>query len=453
MGYIPNTSEDKREMLRALGFDSIEELLEAALPKDLIIREALDLPEPLSELEALAEASVLASVCVDSSSAISFMGAGASDHFIPSVIKHIVSRPEFETAYTPYQAEVSQGTLQAIFEFQSLVCALTGMDVANASMYDGASALAEAALLAAGHTGRRKVIVPELLHPHYLKVLKTYTHPSQIEISTAPAKGGVTDIATLARMVDNTVAAVVLQNPNFFGMVEDGNAFKEAIGNSGALLIASVDPISLGLLTPPGAYGADIVVGEGQAMGIPLGFGGPYLGFFAAREEFVRRMPGRLIGASTDDEGRRGFVMTLQTREQHIRREKATSNICTNEALCALAATVYLSVIGETGLKKIAALCFDKAHYLAEKLSKIEGITIPFGSGFFKEFLLSLPMPAADVLYEMECEGFLAGVPLSRFGFDAPNDLLVSVTEKRSISEMDAYAEALAEITIGFKER
>jgi len=446
MGYVPNTPEDKKEMLAALGLEKIEQLLEKAVPEELILDAPLDIPEPLSEWEAFSEAAALAASCGDTTSMVNFMGAGAYDHFIPAAVHHITSRPEFATAYTPYQAEVSQGTLQAIFEFQSMVAMLTGMDVANASMYDGPSALAEAVLMAIEETKRLRVIVPEHLHPYYLKVLRTYTKPTGVEIIQVGAKGGVTDTETLSKMMDDKIAAVVVQNPNFVGCIEDGFAFQKAVADTGALLIAVVDPISLGILTPPGEYGADIVVGEGQSLGNPLGFGGPYLGFFAAREKFVRKMPGRLIGASSDSTGIRGFVMTLQTREQHIRREKATSNICTNQALCALAATVYLSLVGEEGFKKVANLCFDKAHYLAGRLAQVESVTIVYNEPFFKEFAVRLPGNAEAILQEMAAEGYLAGVPMKSFFTDRPNEMLIAVTEKRTKSEMDQFTETLADV-------
>ena len=446
MGYIPNTPDDMREMLASLGLKNIDELIAKAIPKDLLRKTPLDLPEPLSEYEALAEASSLAEDCADSNTMVCFMGAGAYDHYIPAIVHHITSRPEFYTAYTPYQAEVSQGTLHAIFEFQSLIANLTAMDVANASMYDGASALAEAALLALSHTNRKKIIVGAHLHPNYLAVLKTYLHPSGAEIILAPAKGGITDIEAPSKMVDANTAAVIVQNPNFVGCIEDGFAFKKTVEGKGALLIACVDPISLGMLTPPGKYGADIAVGEGQSMGIPLGFGGPYLGFFAAREEFVRRMPGRLIGASSDDNGTRGFVMTLQTREQHIRRDKATSNICTNEALCALAASVYLAIVGEQGLNHIANLCYQKAHYLAEKIEKEGFGKVVHKDPFFNEFLVEIKGDAESFVEKMALEGFLAGVPMSKLYPENKNQLLIAVTEKRSIEEMDDFVETAIDI-------
>lgn len=446
MGYIPNTPDDRKAMLSAMGYASFAELLSSAVPDELLCLRSPKLPEPLSEMEALNEAWALSATNADSTEFISFLGAGAYDHYIPAAVGHITSRPEFATAYTPYQAEVSQGTLQAIFEFQSLIARLTGMDVANASMYDGPTALAEAVLMAVGEKDRNKVLVPEHLHPHYLKVLKTFTHPTGIELVTIPANGGLTDYTKLAEMADDSVAAVIIQNPNFVGCVEDGFAYAKAVEKSGAIFIAVADPISLGILTPPAEYGADIALGEAQALGNSLGFGGPYIGFFAAKEKHVRKMPGRLIGASTDEKGTRGFVMTLQTREQHIRREKATSNICTNEALCALTVTVYLSLVGESGFTEIASQCYHKAHYLADKLAGVKGIELMHKAPYFREFGVRLSMPARDFVEAMAAEGFLAGVPLQRFYPEHENELLIAVTEKRSRVEMDDFAETTAEV-------
>lgn len=449
MGYIPNTPDDRAAMLDAMGYGSIEELIRDAVPDELISDRLPKLPDPLSEMEALGEAWALSATNADSNSFVSFLGAGAYDHFIPSAVGHITSRPEFATAYTPYQAEVSQGTLQAIFEFQTMIARLTGMDVANASMYDGPTALAEAALMAVGEKRREKILVPEHLHPHYLKVLRTYTYPTGIELITVPAKGGITDYGKLAELADDTIAAAIVQNPNFVGCIENGFEFAKAIEDSGAELLAVADPISLGMLTPPGEYGADLTVGEAQSLGNAVGFGGPYIGFFAAGQKHVRKMPGRLIGASTDDKGTRGFVMTLQTREQHIRREKATSNICTNEALCALAATVYLSLVGEKGFKEISSQCYHKAHYLADKLANVDGIEILYDEPFFREFVIRLNMTATEFVQAMAAEGFLAGVPMRRFYPEKKNELLIAVTEKRSRTEMDDFVEVASEVING----
>jgi len=446
MGYIPNTPRDKIEMLEALGLESFEELLKNAVPKNLLRKEPIGLDEGLSEYEAFSEAAALAGSCAESMSFANFMGAGAYDHFIPAAVHHISGRPEFETAYTPYQAEVSQGTLQAIFEYQSLICRLTGMEVANASMYDGPSALAESLLLAVSQTDLNRIIIAPGLNPFYLEVLRTYTKPTGIELVICDSKDGQIDCDSLAGLIDNETAAVVVQNPNFFGCIEDGFAIQKTIAKTRAILIVVSDPISLGMLTPPGEYGADIVVAEGQALGNPLGYGGPYLGVFAAKEKFLRMMPGRIIGASTDDEGTRGFVMTMQTREQHIRREKATSNICTNQALCALNATVYLSLIGEDGLKEIAGQCYDKSHYMANKLLELPGVSPVYNSPFFKEFIVRLPVEAKEISKRMALEGFLAGVPLSIFDTERPFEMLVAVTEKRSKREIDQYIDVLREL-------
>ncbi|HHS50452.1 MAG TPA: aminomethyl-transferring glycine dehydrogenase subunit GcvPA [candidate division Zixibacteria bacterium] len=450
MGFIPNTPEDRKAMLEALGLSSIEELLEKGIPKELMLKKPIELPEPLSEYEALKEAAMLAEDNLDVQSWMSFLGAGAYDHFIPSAVHHIIGRPEFETAYTPYQAEVSQGTLQAIFEFQSMIAMLMGMDVANASVYDGASAVAEAGMLALASVKGNKIVVSGHVHPSYIEVLRTYVHPNGAEIVICPTKGGATDISALKSLIDDDTVAVIMQSPNFVGCIEDGFAFREAIGERKALLVAVTDPISLGMLAPPGDYDADIAVGEGQGLGNPVGFGGPFLGLFAAKDKFVRKMPGRLIGASTDEAGTRGFVMTLQTREQHIRREKATSNICTNEALCALGASVYLALLGETGIKTVARLCYDKAHYLADKLTQIEGLEMAYDEPFFKEFAVKLPVPAEEVFEPLIPMGYLAGVPLSKFYPERENELLIAVTEKRTVEEMDEFTEALAEVLKDF---
>jgi len=446
MGYIPNTPRDRDRMLKSLGLDSIKQLIGNAVPKDLILDEELNLPKPLCEFEGMEEAKALAFANVDNGCTISFMGAGAYDHFIPAAVGHVAQRPEFETAYTPYQAEVSQGTLQAIFEYQSMICMLTGMDVSNASMYDGPSALAEAVLLAMGHVRKKRVLVPENLHPHYLKVLRTYTEPSEVVIDTVPAVEGVTDMAALEEMLDDEVCAVVVQNPNFLGCIEDGFEFERVMANSKALLIAVVDPVSLGIMVPPGEYGADIVVGEGQSLGGSIGYGGPYLGVMAAKKKFTRKLPGRLIGVTTDNKGRRGYVMTLQTREQHIRRAKATSNICTNQALCALSATVYLSLVGEYGFKNISKMCYHKAHYLRKNMLAIEGVKPVNNASYFREFAVELPMNATRFFELMSHEGFLAGVPLSRFYEGRDNQILIAVTEKRSREQMDRFVGTAIEV-------
>ena len=377
MSFVPNTPEDRAKMLQAIGVRSLDDLFQD-VPADLRYP-SLNLPAPISESEIMTELESLNSHNADGATYACFLGAGAYHHFIPSVVGHLIGRGEFYTAYTPYQPEISQGTLQAIFEYQSMICALTGMDVANASHYDGATAIAEAAIMAHNSTrGRRKIIVSPALHPEYRSVLRTYTQGLDMTIV------GDEDITNgwdkLLPLIDQDTACVIAQNPDFLGRIHDLQAVADAAHAAGALFVVSVNPISLGLLKAPGDYGADIVTGEGQSLGWPLDFGGPYLGVFACREQYVRRMAGRLVGQTVDNRGQRGFVLTLQTREQHIRREKATSNICSNEGLVGLAACVYLATMGKNGLRKVAELCYHKAHYAAKEIAAIPGYSLPFAA-------------------------------------------------------------------------
>jgi glycine dehydrogenase subunit 1 len=446
--YIPNTERDRQEMLKRIGVSSFEELL-ASIPPEVRLRGTLRLPPPLSEMEVT---SLLARMSEENRNAdqyTSFLGAGVYDHFIPAAVNHIVSRPEFYTAYTPYQAEVSQGTLQAIYEFQSLICELTGMDISNASMYDGGSALAEAALMAIHHhrssgSPRLGLVISAGVHPHYLKILRTYTRGLGAVIIPAGAPSGSTDLCQLEAALSDGTAAVLIQSPNFFGCLEDLAPIAQLAHKKGTILIVAVDPISLGILARPGDLGADIVVGEGQGLGIPMSFGGPLLGIMACRRDLRRLLPGRVVGATVDKEGRRGYVLTLQTREQHIRRERATSNICTNEALCALAATVYLSLMGKHGLKHVASLCLQKSHYLAERISATRGFSLRFSAPFFKEFVVRTPIPPREVLTRLLERSFFAGVDLGRFGIGLDDSLLLAVTEKRTREDLDRFADALA---------
>ncbi len=441
MTYFPNTDDDRREMLRAIGIESLEDLL-ANIPPEIRLKDGIRLPEPLSEMEVLDELEALARRNKGANEIISFLGAGAYDHFIPSVVGAIISRPEFYTSYTPYQAEVSQGTLQAMYEYQSMICQLTGMDVANASMYDGGSALAEAALLAVRHTDRKELVVAGRVHPRYVQVVQTYIQGWDIRIRQAPLEAGIASVDATRKMVSNNTAAVLLQQPNFYGCLENVSELGQIAHEQGALFIVAVDPISLGILAPPGAYGADVVVGEGQSLGIPMSFGGPYLGIFAVKEPLLRRIPGRLAGVTVDLDGQRGFTLTLQTREQHIRRERATSNICTNQGLMMLAACVYLCLMGKQGIAEVAKLCLQKSHYLAERIAKIPGFRLKWDQPFFKEFVVETTQPVASVLSTLLERGILAGVDLSRFG-EHENGLLVAVTEKRTKEELDRFAEAL----------
>jgi glycine dehydrogenase subunit 1 len=441
MGFVPNTEEDKKEMLKAIGVSSFEELI-SDIPPEIRLKEELNLPEPLSEYEVLKELQSISEKNLDVNHAICFLGGGAYDHFTPSAVFAIISRSEFYTAYTPYQAEVSQGTLQSIYEYQTMICRLTGMDVANASMYDGGSALAEAVLLSIEHTERTEVVIAGPVNPNYLKVVKTYTHPRRAEIKLTRFDDGVCDIEDLKQKVTDKTACVIVQQPNFFGNIEDVFEIEKVAHSHGALFIVAIDPISLGLLVPPGEYRADIVVGEGQPLGIPLSFGGPYLGIFAVKEFLIRKMPGRLSGITIDRDGERGFTLTLQTREQHIRREKATSNICTNQGLMMLAATVYMALMGKQGLKEVATLCLQKSHYLAEKISQIKGFKLKYNQPFFKEFVVETPIPASVIKEKLQAKKILPGIDLSKF--DGYGDgLLIAVTEKRTKKEMDIFVDEL----------
>ncbi|MBN1504424.1 MAG: aminomethyl-transferring glycine dehydrogenase subunit GcvPA [Candidatus Eisenbacteria bacterium] len=447
-GYIGRSEKERQEMLGAAGVDSVEELLRA-VPAELRKRAGIDLDPGMSEMEVSARLAETASRDLSGHDAVCFAGAGVYDHYVPAAVKHLLLRSEFYTCYTPYQAEVSQGTLQCIFEFQSLICRLTGMDVCNASMYDGATAVAEAALLAVAARETPRVLVSACVHPHHREVLKTYCAASGIEVVEIVSREGVTDVDALKSALRTGAACFIHQQPNFYGIVEDASEFGKLRTENPAMLISCVDPVSLALLEPPSAYGADVVVGEGQAFGNPMNFGGPLLGFFAVRNEHVRRLPGRVVGMTVDGAGKRGFVLTLQTREQHIRRAKATSNICTNEALVALAATIHLALLGGKGLKTAAEHCLAKSHYAAEKMSKAHGFELKHKKPFFKEFLLSCPVSAEALVAEVAKKGILAGVPLSRFALPEETDshrlLLVAVTEKRTANEIDRLWKALGE--------
>ena len=443
MRYISNTLAQQREMLATIGVSSIEDLL-VRIPTKARLSRPLALPAAMAEVDLVRHMRRLADLDADADRHVCFLGAGSYDHSIPSPISHLISRGEFFTAYTPYQPEASQGTLRTIYEYQSMIAELTGMDVANASMYDGGSALAEAVLMAHSVTGRAGVVLSQGVHPYYRQVVETYGEGPGLRLRSAPLADGATDGDALRRAVSDTTAAVVVQHPNFFGCLEDVKAAAELAHAAGALLIAVVDPVSLGLLAPPGPLGADIVVGEGQGLGIPMGFGGPGLGILAARQELIRRMPGRLVGATVDRDGQRGFVLTLQTREQHIRREKATSNICTNVALCALMATIHLAIMGKQGLRRVGELSLAKAHYAAGVLTAIPGVRLRFATPYFKEFTLQLPKTPERVLRRLYKDGIVAGLPLKAIDRRYKDCLLVAVTEKRTREEIDAFGAALA---------
>jgi glycine cleavage system P protein (glycine dehydrogenase) subunit 1 len=440
--YIANTPEEQKRMLDVIGAASLEDLL-VRIPAKARLPRALGIPAAIAETDLIRHMKALAARNADADTHVCFMGAGSYDHYVPSPISHLISRGEFFTAYTPYQPEASQGTLRTIYEYQTMIAELTGMDVANASIYDGASSLAEAALMAHASTGRNEIAVSHAVNPLYKRVTATYCEGPRVRLRDAAAPEGVTDLAAAKKAVGPKTAALVIQTPNFYGCLEDVAAAAEVAHAAGALLVVVADPVNLGVLEGPGKLGADIVVGEGQGLGVPMSFGGPNLGVFAAKSELVRRMPGRLVGVTVDRDGERGFVLTLQTREQHIRRAKATSNICTNVALCALMATIYLATLGRRGLVRVGELSAAKAHYAAERLAKVPGVSLRFAAPFFKEFALKLPKPPERVAARLARQGFLAGVPLKSFDRSLGDCLLVAVTEKRAKAEIDAFAAAL----------
>jgi glycine dehydrogenase subunit 1 len=444
MSYISHTDQDRQEMLRAVGIRSgnMDDLFKC-IPKALRAR-SFDLPPGKPELEVERYLRGLAEKNV--TNLPTFVGGGFYDHYIPAAIDALVSRSEFYTAYTPYQPEASQGTLQAIYEYQSCICRLTEMEVSNASLYDGGTALYEAAMMATRITGRNKIIMDGGVSPIYRKMMYCYTSNLSVDFVETPVTHGQSDRGQIDEYLDDKTAAVILQNPNFFGAIDDHTDISEKCHKMGALVIESVYPVSLGVLKTPREMGADIATGEGQSLGIPLSFGGPYLGFMATRKEFVRKMPGRIVGATTDEEGRRGFVLTLQTREQHIRREKATSNICSNEALCALRALIYMTLVGKEGLKEVAGLCVGKAEYAKKKLGEIKGVEVKRSSPTFNEFTVQLPKSSVEVISRMIDKGFEAGFPLGRYYKGMENYMLVAVTEKRTREEIDMFAKTLEEV-------
>ncbi|AKN33373.1 glycine dehydrogenase [Clostridium carboxidivorans P7] len=434
--YIPVTPEDEKKMLDSIGLNSLDDLF-SDIPESIKLKRSLNLPEGLSELELSKYLDTLANKNLSTSELTCFLGAGAYDHYIPALIKHIVSKSEFYTAYTPYQAEISQGTLQCIFEYQSMICELTGLDAANASMYDGATACTEAALMAVDSTRKRKILVSKTVHPETRKVLETYTKFKDIELVEIGIADGVTDLEKLTSAIDNKTAGVILQNPNFFGIIEDVKEVEKVTHDNKALLIMSVDPISLGILKSPGELGADIAVGEGQSLGNNMSFGGPYVGFMATKAKLMRKMPGRIVGQTQDLDGKRGFVLTLQAREQHIRREKATSNICSNEALNALTAAIYLTTMGKKGIKEVAYQSTQKAHYAFNKITKSGKFKPLFNKPFFKEFAVVSEKEPAIINDELLKNKILGGYPLGKNYAPYKNALLFCVTEKRTAQEID----------------
>ncbi len=444
MPYVANTPEDQRAMLESIGLGTLEELF-ASIPAELRLNRPLDMPPALSEMELSDHLAGLAKKNSPAGDKVCLLGGGSYDHFIPAVVDCVASRGEFYTSYTPYQPEASQGNLQVFFEYQTLITQLTGMDVSNASLYDGGSAVAEAVLMAASATGRRgRVVTARSVHPEYREILATYLTHLGVELVTVGTPEGTISRDELAAAVDRETACVLVQHPNFFGCLEPVDSLAEVAHAAGALFVVSVDPISLGLLKRPGDYGADIVVAEGQSLGSPMSFGGPYLGIMACREQFVRRMPGRIAGETVDRRGKRCFVLTLQTREQHIRREKATSNICTNQGLFALRATVYLSALGPQGLRETAELCLRKARYASERLAAESSLSLAFRRPTFKEFVVRAKGGNVEAMLARACErGYLAGVPLARWYPELADSFLVTVTERRTRDEIDGLAACL----------
>lgn len=441
--YIPHTTEDVQQMLEAVGLTSVDELF-SDIPEDVALKRDLNLKPAMSELEVSSYLKNLAAKNCSTSEMTCFLGAGAYDHYIPSIIDHIISRSEFYTSYTPYQPEISQGTLQYLFEYQTLICSLTGMEVSNASLYDGGTAIAEAALMTTSVARKNEIIVSKTVRPESRKILKTYAHIQGLQVIEVDMKDGVTDLEELEKHMSDKTGAVIVQSPNFFGIIEDLEATSEIVHKvKRAGLIASVDPISLGILKRPGDLGVDVVVGEGQGMGIPLSFGGPYLGFIATSKNYMRKLPGRIVGQTEDMDGKRSFVLTLTAREQHIRREKATSNICSNQGLNTLAATIYMVTLGKKGLREVALQSTKKAHYAFKKLTESGKYKPLFNKPFFKEFAVSSDVNADKIIEELRKEDIIGGYHL---GIDYPqfkNAIMYAVTEKRTKDEIDKLSSVL----------
>ncbi len=438
MAYLSNSETDFKEMLTAIGVDSFDDLIKN-IPENIRFNGSLDLPEAESEFGV---SRILENMAAKNKNYTSFLGGGVYDHYSPAIIGAIISRSEYYTAYTPYQPEVSQGNLQLMYEFQSMISELTHMDVTNASMYEAGSALAEAVLLAVSYSKRKKVLISAQLNPHYKNVLKTYVENTDIELVTIPEKNGISDMNSLAALIDDSVGTIVMQHPNYLGFFEDMETAAKFREVKKRLLIQVYDPISLGLIKAPGEFGADIAVAEGQSLGIPQNYGGPFVGLFSVTQQLVRLIPGRLAGITKDVHGKRGFVLTLQTREQHIRREKATSNICTNSGLMALIAGIYLTTLGKSGIKEVAGLCLQKSHYLADELTQIEGVDLVSKAPYFKEFTLKLPVDADTVINKAAEEKIFAGLKVDQ------NKILMAVTEKRTKEEMDKLVDLFKSIIL-----
>jgi glycine dehydrogenase subunit 1 len=445
--YIPHTDADREAMLRTIGVKNLEDLFQDVPAQHRF--PMLNLPPAITEMEVMAEMDDIAAANETTRDLICFLGAGAYNHYSPPAVDAIIRRGEFLTAYTPYQPEVSQGTLQAIFDYQSLVAALTGMEVSNASHYDGATAVAEAVSMAyANFRGKRtKIVVSPAVHPHYRQTVRAYNNASVLSISGDKGEVSLSsNPESLVSLIDAQTALVIVQYPDFFGRVFDFTALAEKTHAAGALLAVSVNPMALGMFTPPGYFGADIVTGEGQPLGLPLSFGGPYLGIFATRQEYVRKMAGRLVGETVDNRGQRAYVLTLTAREQHIRREKATSNICTNQGLMALAASVYLSLLGKNGLQQVAELNYHKAHYAASRITTVPGYKLWSPAPFFNEFAVRCPLPVEEINYHLLDHGILGGYDLGQDYPELKDHMLIAVTEMNSREDVDALVDVLAEV-------
>ena len=443
MDFIPVTQQEKEVMLKKLGLASVEELFDIAIPEEVRMRRPLNVPSDISEYELATKLTSIAAENASLDSYTAFLGGGAYDHFVPKIVDVVVSLPELYTSYTPYQPEVSQGVLQSLFEYQTMISELTGLDVANASLYDGSTAVAEAALLAHDVTGKSEVIISEAVHPEYREVLKNYTRGLGITIRTVPLENGQTDVESLDRMISDSSACVIVQQPNFFGYLEDVVAIGKIAERYPALFISCVDPISLGILKAPADYSADVAVGEGQSLGNQMNFGGPYLGIFACRRDYLRRVPGHLISSAVDKNGKIGYVLTLQTREQHIRRERATSNICTSETLNAIAAAVYMSYLGPQGIREVANQCLQKAHYAYERLRSIDYLEPLSSAPFFKEFTFKSNKPIVEINKRLLSEGIIGGIDVGRFYPQHQDTILFCVTEKRTKEEIDMLVEVM----------
>ncbi|MBM7701557.1 aminomethyl-transferring glycine dehydrogenase subunit GcvPA [Metabacillus iocasae] len=442
--YLPMTEQDKKEMLETVGVSSVDELFND-IPESVRFKGEYNIKKAASESQLVKEMSDLAAKNANVKEYASFLGAGVYDHYMPIIVDHVISRSEFYTAYTPYQPEISQGELQAIFEFQTMICELTGMDVANSSMYDGGTALAEAAMLSAGQTKKKKVLVSQTVHPESRDVLKTYANGQYIEVVEIPSANGMTDMEALKAEMSGDVAAVIVQYPNFFGQIEPLKEIEQIAHQEKGMLIVSSNPLSLGLLTPPGQLGADIVVGDAQPFGIPAQFGGPHCGYFATTTKLMRKIPGRLVGQTVDEEGKRGFVLTLQAREQHIRRDKATSNICSNQALNALAASVAMTALGKKGVKEIAVQNITKARYAFNAL-KAAGCNVTFEGPFFNELVVELPVSVKEVNKRLLEKGMIGGYDLSRDYPDLQRHMLLAVTELRTKEQIDQLVNELGDL-------